>query len=515
VQAPTHRLVFRKSVRLFAMRFGLLLLVTFGGLALLMQPEWAAAAGITALGGLVAIAWFLVTHRRTAAVAVEDEAIIRIDPEDTVRIRWVDVASVTIGEALVPHQAGAIPLRFALVQGIGTRRIAFADLTFMDHHPMFVGAPEPTPVADVADADILLGLIADRVPDSGLLEKLEAAEPPRETEAALAGPEPPAAGTVAPAPGRPRRLGVGLLALAAKIGAKAIAPIAGLFKGASGALAIASAGLLAFVFSWQGVVAIMGMLLFHELGHVVAMRRAGMKVRGIYFIPFMGAAAVTDDTWPTRRHQASIALAGPLWGAVLTAFPVAILAFTGREHPFAAAIAGAWALINLLNLLPIAPLDGGRLLSAVGYSLHSRLGLALSIGALVAGAVAAVYWGLLLFPLLLAVGLAELATDRATFDRMSRLSFAREASRLSASILTKLRLLTRPAFAEPTETRLREIEAARVRQQVKLAAIEPMTPKQAAFWFVAYLLLAAGLAAVVFWIGALHPGLDPFVELLR
>lgn len=490
------------------MRLGLLLLLTFGGLALLMNPEWAAAAGITGLGGVVAIAWFLYTHRRAAAVVVDDEAILRTDPEDPVRIRWVDVSAVRIGEALVPHQAGGLPLRFALVQGIGKRRIAFADLTFVDHQPLFVAAPEPTPVADIADADVLLALVADRIPESGLLETLETEEPEAAGDAPASSPE-------APAPARPRRLGVGLLALAVKLGAKAVAPIAGLFKGAGGALALASAGLLALVFSWEGVLALMGMLLFHELGHVVAMRRAGMKVRGIYFIPFMGAAAVSDDVWPTRRHQAIIALAGPLWGAALTAVPVAILAFAGGDHSLLAAIAAVWALINLLNLLPIAPLDGGRLLSAVGYSLHSRLALGLSIGALVAGAAAAVYWGLLLFPLLLVIGLAELASERASIDRISRLGFATEASRFSAPVLAKLRLLTRPGFPEATETRLREIEAVRLRHQVKLAAIEPMPPKQAAFWFAVYLALAAGLAAVVFWVGALHPGLDPLVELLR
>lgn len=511
---PAHRHVFRRSVRLFAMRLGLLLLVTFGGLALLMQPEWAAAAGITGLGGVVAVAWFVFTHRRAAAVVVDDEAILRTDPEDPVRIRWVDVASVKLGEALVPHQSGAIPMRFALVQGIGKRRIAFADLTFIDHHPLYVGAPEPTLVADVADADILLALIADRVPDAGLLEKLEADE--RAADGATDGAAPAEApGPQAPAPARPRRLGLGLLALAIKLGAKAVAPIAGLFKGAGGALAVASTGLMALVFSWEGVLAIMGMLLFHELGHVVAMRRAGMKVRGIYFIPFMGAAAVSDDTWPTRRHQAIIALAGPLWGAALTAVPAAIMAFSGGEHRFAAVVAAVWALINLLNLLPIAPLDGGRLLSAVGSSLHSRLALALSIGALVGVAAAAVAWGLLLFPLLLAIGLAELASERVTFERMRRLRFARQASRFGAEVLAKLRLLTRPGFAEPTESRLREIETVRLRHQAKLAAIEPMTPRQAAFWFTIYVLLAAGLAAVVFWVGAQYPGLEPFVELLR
>jgi Zn-dependent protease len=469
---------------------------------------------ITGLGGAVAVAWFLFNRRRTAAVAVDDEAIVRLDHDDTVRIRWVDVSSVRIGETLVPHQSGVLPMRFALVQGMGSRRIAFGDLTFIDHQPMFVGAPEPTPIADVADSDVLLALVADRVEDCGIAEKLEAGDPeadedsPDDDEAA-----PESSGAVEPPPRR--RLGVGLLALGIKLGAKAIAPIAGLFKGTAGVLALASAGLMALVFSWQSVLAIMGMLLFHELGHVVAMKRAGLRVRGIYFIPFMGAAAVTEDTWPSRRHQAAIALAGPLWGAALTAVPVAIVAFTGREHPFAAVVASIWALLNLLNLLPISPLDGGRLLSAVAYSIHSRLALVLSVAALIGGAAIAVRWGLLLFPLLLAIGVAELASERAAFERIRRLGFARKAERFGAEALAKLRLLTRPGFPEPTETRIREIELGRIRHQARLAAVPPMTPGQAGFWFAVYLVLAAGLAAVVLWIGTVHPGLDPLVELLR
>jgi Zn-dependent protease len=128
-------------------------------------------------------------------------------------------------------------------------------------------------------------------------------------------------------------------------------------------LALASFAAYAFLFTWQFAVIILGMLVIHEGGHLRCMKHYGMKTRGIYLIPLIGAAAVAEGNFPSRRAEATIALAGPLTGAALAA-GTGLLYFATRNGAFAAA--AAWmALINLFNLLPVVPLDGGRVVKSI------------------------------------------------------------------------------------------------------------------------------------------------------
>ena len=153
-------------------------------------------------------------------------------------------------------------------------------------------------------------------------------------------------------------------------------------------LALASFAAYAFLFTWQFAVIILGMLVIHEYGHLRCMKHYGMRTRGIYLIPLLGAAAVAQDNFPSRRAEATIALAGPLTGAVLAA-GTGLLYFATRNGAFAAA--AAWmALINLFNLLPVVPLDGGRVVKSITCSIGSRTGLVAVIAGMLLGAVLAV-----------------------------------------------------------------------------------------------------------------------------
>jgi Zn-dependent protease len=169
---------------------------------------------------------------------------------------------------------------------------------------------------------------------------------------------------------------VGLLAVLFKLGPKLFGILTKF--GATGpkiGLAAATFTELSFLYSWEFAVLLMGMLFIHEYGHVFAMKRSGMKVKGIYYIPFLGAVAVSDSSWPTRRAQAYVALNGPLWGAILSTLALIGYFATGRHHPTLGVVAAWWAVINLFNLIPMNPLDGGRLLSAVTGSIHKTVGM--------------------------------------------------------------------------------------------------------------------------------------------
>lgn len=175
-------------------------------------------------------------------------------------------------------------------------------------------------------------------------------------------------------------------------------------------LALASFAAYAFLFTWQFAVIILGMLVIHEGGHLRCMKHYGMKTRGIYLIPLLGAAAVAEDNFPSRRAEATIALAGPLTGAVLAA-GTGLLYFVTRNGAFAAA--AAWmALINLFNLLPVVPLDGGRVVKSITCSIGSRTGLAAIIAGMLLGAVLAFTADLWIFVILIPLGLLDYLYDR-------------------------------------------------------------------------------------------------------
>jgi Zn-dependent protease len=175
-------------------------------------------------------------------------------------------------------------------------------------------------------------------------------------------------------------------------------------------LALASFAAYAFLFTWQFAVIIVGMLVIHECGHLRCMKHYGMKTRGIYLIPLVGAAAVVEDYFPSRRAEATIALAGPLTGAVL-AGGTGLAYFATGNGAFAAA--AAWmALINLFNLLPVVPLDGGRVVKSITRSIGSRIGMVALIAGMLLGAVLAATADLWIFVIIIPLGLLDYLYDR-------------------------------------------------------------------------------------------------------
>jgi Zn-dependent protease len=96
----------------------------------------------------------------------------------------------------------------------------------------------------------------------------------------------------------------------------------------------------------------------HEMGHVAALRRYGIAASAPMFIPGLGALIRLKQNPVGPREDARIGLAGPLWG-LGAALAASLAAFLGGG-PMYSAIAHVGAWINLFNLTPIWPLDGGR-----------------------------------------------------------------------------------------------------------------------------------------------------------
>lgn len=145
----------------------------------------------------------------------------------------------------------------------------------------------------------------------------------------------------------------------------------------------------AIAFGWRFGLLLVLLVLAHELGHYAAFRAYGLPVRLPVFVPFLGAftaGAVPKDP----EHSGYIALAGPLVGFGLAA---ACYAIGSSEHArFWLGAASVGAFLNLFNMIPIPPFDGGRVvLSARAVRSGARYALFAWYVAVTAG-LAVVTW---------------------------------------------------------------------------------------------------------------------------
>lgn len=116
-----------------------------------------------------------------------------------------------------------------------------------------------------------------------------------------------------------------------------------------------------FIFQdWSLLFIVTGIVILHEMGHFLAMKAFDYKELGIFFIPLLGAYAAGTKKEVSQRQSIIILLAGPLPGIIL-----GILLFVWGDrldHPLIPMTASLLLFLNLLNLLPIYPLDGGQIL---------------------------------------------------------------------------------------------------------------------------------------------------------
>ncbi|HZH23288.1 MAG TPA: site-2 protease family protein [Solirubrobacteraceae bacterium] len=126
---------------------------------------------------------------------------------------------------------------------------------------------------------------------------------------------------------------------------------------------LVSVGAYALIWGWKFAVGFVGLLFLHELGHYIQLRREGVKPSGMVFIPFLGAAVGARSLGGSALAEARVGLAGPILGSLATAALLPIAASTGDDFWYALAFTGFF--LNLFNLLPVVPLDGGRAMAAM------------------------------------------------------------------------------------------------------------------------------------------------------
>jgi Zn-dependent protease len=151
---------------------------------------------------------------------------------------------------------------------------------------------------------------------------------------------------------------------------------------------LATIGVYWSLWGWPFAVGFVLSIYVHEMGHVSALRRYGVKAGAPMFIPGVGAFVRLGEALHSEWENAMVGLAGPLWG--LGATVASYAAYLATDRPIYAAIAHSAAWLNLFNLLPVWQLDGGR-----GFAAMSRTHRLVAAAALLA-AFAITHDGLLL-----------------------------------------------------------------------------------------------------------------------
>jgi len=139
---------------------------------------------------------------------------------------------------------------------------------------------------------------------------------------------------------------------------------------------LASMGLYWTLYGWRfGIGFVLGIYI-HEMGHVWALHRFGLRASTPMFVPGLGAFISLYDSPANVAQDARIGLAGPLWGA---AAAIAFLIPGSFLHNgMWLALARATAMINLFNLTPVWQLDGGRAFRALDRQQRMFIGVLLA-----------------------------------------------------------------------------------------------------------------------------------------
>ncbi len=146
---------------------------------------------------------------------------------------------------------------------------------------------------------------------------------------------------------------------------------------------------------WFGI-GLVAMLFVHEMGHVMAMRFKGMEVSGPVFIPFLGAA-IFAPKFEDRDTEAYVGYGGPLVGTIGALACFGAWYATGQTSEILLLLSYVGVFLNIFNLIPISPLDGGRITQAIGgWFKYVGLGLLLAYTLFIAQPAILLIWILVL-----------------------------------------------------------------------------------------------------------------------
>lgn len=151
---------------------------------------------------------------------------------------------------------------------------------------------------------------------------------------------------------------------------------------------IVSLATFAIPFGWIIAPLLVVALLIHEFGHLLAYRLIGQPWGRLVFLPFLGAIAVPRLGFTTQGQIVFAAMMGPAFSVLVPLLSAAYVWAEGPRPDIAVMMGIVGCALNLFNLLPVEPLDGGIVLRSVLAKIMgswARFGL-IAMGALIIGA---------------------------------------------------------------------------------------------------------------------------------
>lgn len=159
------------------------------------------------------------------------------------------------------------------------------------------------------------------------------------------------------------------------------------------------------LYSLPFALALVATLVFHEWGHLRAMRHFGMRTKGMYLIPFVGGLAIGEQP-RSQWQEVHISMMGPFYGLAMTV--ACYLAYLATGSHFIGLLVSVSGLLNVFNLLPVHPLDGGRVVKALVVSGGSRLAFLVFVAVSAGVFAVSAYLGLALLCFFIALGALDL-----------------------------------------------------------------------------------------------------------
>lgn len=132
-----------------------------------------------------------------------------------------------------------------------------------------------------------------------------------------------------------------------------------------------------FRLNLMAVLIIVVVVFLHELGHAIGMRVFGYRNVRIFFVPLMGALTSGSPKDPSSAHKAIVSLLGPLPGIILGV--TCWILFFATHVKFYNQLGATFLVLNLFNLLPLAPLDGEKFFEYLLFARNAKLELAFKI----------------------------------------------------------------------------------------------------------------------------------------
>ncbi len=117
----------------------------------------------------------------------------------------------------------------------------------------------------------------------------------------------------------------------------------------------------AWIFGWRYAAGFIALLFLHEMGHYIAARQRGLNVGAPTFIPFVGAWIQLKEMPHDAETEAYVGMGGPLIGTLGALACYFYAREGGADLRWLLAVAYGGFFLNLFNLIPVSPLDGGRI----------------------------------------------------------------------------------------------------------------------------------------------------------